>query len=285
MKATSMNLRILSVSIAALFVATAAWSAPSHKQARTNPAAESIAAPDEAGIRTFTYSPDVVFNILTTNRKHVHVQFEDGEGMIETPVLGDTVQWRAHGGPRNLYIKPTKPGLDTTMTVVTNRRTYTFKLTSVDPGKTVFQKVTFEYPDTQEKIRLQSLDAKAADAAESNRLSGQVIEQNIDLTALNYDYDISGEASFRPIDVSSDHRFMYLRMPQTQAAPSVFVLDKENRASLVVFRTKGQFIIVERLADALLLKIGDDEVRIQKRSAEKPKRPFWASFGVNTDGN
>lgn len=264
--------RALTLMIAAL-VASSAFVPAVQAQSKRGPAAQSHPAPMESRIRTYTYSSDVVFDILATTRNHVHLQLEQGEGLTEDPVWGDTIQWLVTGGPRDIFIKPINLETSTTLTLLTNRRTYSFKLIAVD-GSKAFQKVTFSYPDSANKFRLMQEQASVMASAEAARLSNQVIAPAVDVTALNYDYDIVGEAAFKPLDVSNDGRFMFLRMPQTQAAPAVFILDRDNKPSLVQFRQKGGFIVVERLSDALLLKIGKDEVRIHKRGAAKP---VWTS--------
>ena len=58
-------------------------------------------------------------------------------------------------------------------------------------------------------------------------------------------------------------------MPQTQVAPAVFLLDERNNPSLVNYRPRGDFIVVERIAPGLLLKLGQEEVRIISREANK----------------
>lgn len=265
--------RAITLTIAAL-VASSAFLPVVHAESKRNPAAVAHPAPMEDRIRTYTYSADVVFDILATTRNHVHLQLEQGEGLIEEPVWGDTIQWMVTGGTvRDIFIKPTNLSTSTTLTVLTNRRTYSFKLRAVKESE-AFQKVTFNYPDSANKFKLLQEQASMAASAEAARLSNQVIAPAVDVTALNYDYDIIGEAPFKPLDVANDGRFMFLRMPQTQAAPAVFLLDSDNKPSLVTFRQKGGFIVVERLADALLLKIGNQEVRVHKRSATKP---VWTS--------
>ena len=106
--------------ISIFLVASCAQAAPTHKKTQDiDTAAQPIAAPKENRIVRYTYSPDVIFRILTTPTQHTHIELGEDEGLKEQPVTGDTVQWRVSGGPRNLYVKPLRDGLETSMTVVT----------------------------------------------------------------------------------------------------------------------------------------------------------------------
>ncbi|MBK4736079.1 TrbG/VirB9 family P-type conjugative transfer protein [Noviherbaspirillum pedocola] len=270
--------RALTLAIAALLV-TAAHAAPKSVR-RADPAAESIAAPSEERIRTYTYDPNIIFKVNATVKKHAHIKLEEGEKLKYAPVLGDTIQWRVAFTANDLFIKPSRPDITTTMTVITNKRTYEFELNSIERGA-VYQQVSFSYPDSERQLKLLNDESTAAASAEKSRLASQIIQPSVDVTALDYNYDIVGTAPFKPEEVSNDGKFTYLRMPATQAMPAVFLLDAENKPSLVAFRQKGNFIVVERVADALLLKIGNDEVRVTKRGvASKVAAPVNRSRDV-----
>lgn len=259
-----MNARALTLAVAALFL-SAAHAAPK-SVLRADPAAQSIAAPSEERIRTYTYDPNIIFKVNATVKKHAHIKLEDGEKLRYAPVLGDTIQWRVAFTANDLFVKPSRPDITTTMTVITNKRTYEFELNSVERG-IVYQQVSFSFPDSERQMKLLSDESAAAVSAEKARLASQVIQPSVDITAMDYSYDIVGTAPFRPEEASNDGKFTYLRMPATQSMPAVFLLDAENKPSLVSFRQKGNFIVVERVADALLLKIGNDEVRVTKRGS------------------
>lgn len=267
--------RTLTLALAAL-LASGAYAAPSKSPKGRDLAAESIAAPTEDRIRTYTYNRAIIFKLYGTVNKHIHVELEEGESMAYKPIMGDTVQWRFTGGGRHLFFKPINAGVRTTLTVITNKRTYEFELISVTEDRSVFQKIIFDYPDSDLEFKLQATQIVNAQKTESARLSSQVIQPSVDPTSFNYDYDVVGNAAWKPLDVSSDDKFMYIRMPITQASPAVFLLDGDNKPSLVSFRPKGNYIVVERLANALLMKIGSEEVRITKRGAAKP---YWQNTG------
>lgn len=263
-----MNLHPLAIALLVLS-ASPALAATNSRMAKVDPAAQAVPAANENRIVRFTYSPEVIYRILTTTAKHTHIELGEDEGLKENPVMGDSVQWRVSGGPRNIYVKPVREDIDTSLTIVTNKRSYQFQLISGNKTSSVYQKVSFDYPDREAEIKLQRDTVTAAVNEESGRLNSQILASNADPTSYNFGYDIVGEASFKPLTVYSDDKFTYLRMPNTQVAPAVFLLDQQNTPSLVNYKPKGNFIVVERLASGLLLKLGNEEVRVFRRDEKR----------------
>lgn len=258
----------IAVCLALAFAGTAgAIAAPSKRAARAtiDEAAMAAPAPKENRIVTYNYSPDIIFRLLTLPELHTHIQLAEDEGVIETPVVGDSAQWRVSGGPRNLYVKPLRYDLETSMTLVTNKRTYQIQLVS---GKSasgdVYQKVSFLYPDRDLEIKLRKEAEAGAAEAEKVRLADQIVAPNIDPTSLDFGFKIDGEASFKPTTAYTNGKFTFLVMPETQDSPAVFLLDEDNNPSLINYQVKGRVIVVERAARRLLLKLGAKEVYVIK---------------------
>lgn len=236
-----------------------------------DPASQPIAAPKENRIVKYTYSPDVIFRIFTVTNLHTHIALGDDEGLIEPPMIGDSLQWRLSGGPKNLYIKPLREGIETSMTVVTNVRTYQFQLIAGQKNAGMFQKVSFDYPDRDAQIKLRKETEVAAVTAEQDRLSKQIVTPNVDPASLNFGFDITGDAPFKPVSVYSDGKFTYLRMPNVQDTPAVLLIDDDGKPSLIEYRIMENLIVVERVVKRLLLKLGTAEVRISEHGLAKKK--------------
>lgn len=257
----------------ALMIPTLAHAAAPKKRVVLDIAAEAIPAPKENRIVRYTYSPDVIFRILSVPNLTTHLELGEDEGVKETPAIGDSAQWMVTGGPRHLFIKPLRFDLETSLTVVTNKRTYQFQLIAgKSAGAQVFQKVSFLYPDRELDVRLQKETATAVAQAEQNRLSDQVVAGNIDPASLDFAYKIEGETPFKPTAVYSNGKFTFLVMPNSQDSPAIFLLDDEDNPSLINYQVKSNVIVVERVASRLLLKLGNAEVKITKRVPVEPKR-------------
>jgi P-type conjugative transfer protein VirB9 len=247
--------------------------APVTKNVEADVAAEAIAAPRENRIVRYTYSPDVIFRVMALPNLTTHLELGEDEGVKETPAIGDQAQWMVTGGPRHLFIKPLRFDLETSLTIVTNKRTYQFQLISgKTAGAQVFQKVSFIYPDRELEVKLRKETETAVVEAEQNRLTGQVVATNVDPATLDFAFKIEGDAPFKPTAVYTNGKFTFLVMPNTQDSPAIFLLDDDDNPSLINYKVNGNMIVVERVAPKLLLKLGNVELKIIKRGSTEPKR-------------
>lgn len=257
----------------ALILPVLTYAAPTPKSDVIDLAAQAIPAPKENRIVRYTYSPDVIFRILSAPNLTTHLELGEDEGVKETPAIGDQAQWMVTGGPRHLFIKPLRYDLETSLTVVTNKRTYQFQLIA---GKTaaaqVFQKVSFLYPDREMEVKLRKDTETAVVEAEQNRLAGQVVATNVDPATLDFGFKIDGDANFRPTTAYTNGKFTFLVMPNTQDTPAIFLLDENDNPSLINYQVKSNMIVVERVAAKLLLKLGNAEVRVTKRGPVEQKK-------------
>ena len=91
--------------------------------------AELIATPLTGDTRLvqFTYDEDNTFLVLAKPKAVTHLQFAADE-MLQSVASGDTAQWELTPtkNRKNLFIKPKFEGIETSMTVITDKRTYQF---------------------------------------------------------------------------------------------------------------------------------------------------------------
>lgn len=263
--------RLLSALLVAS-LAVSAYAAPARKAkppaSAADRAAQAIPTAMESRIVRYTYSPDIIFRIFSRPTLHTHIELGEDEGLKETPVIGDSAQWRVSGGPRNLYVKPIREDIETSLTVVTTKRTYQFQLISAK-GSQLFQKVTFDFPDREAEIRMATQHAEARVAKEQDRLDRQIVTQKANPEDLDFDFRIKGDAPFRPTSVFTDGSFTYLRMPNPQDLPAIFLVDDDDKPSLVNYRVTDSYIVVDRVAQRLLLKLDKQEVRITYNGAPR----------------
>jgi P-type conjugative transfer protein VirB9 len=255
-----------------------------------DPAAEGIGAPMQNKIWKYTYSPETIFRIYAMPGKHVNLVFGDGEGLIQEPVVGDSLQWKVDGGPYDLNIKPVRFGIDTDLTVVTNKRRYQFQLiAAADKSGRADQMVSFDYPD--ERNRFKMMPVRPSGSAEKSRRDEEhesdhlpkrnaepaqatSINTGIDPGKLRFTYTITGDASFKPTNAYCDDKFTYLVMPKSQDTPAVFLVEDNDKLSIVKFKPRDDsgIIVVERVAKKLLLQLGDQKVYV---SQTEPKKSWW----------
>jgi P-type conjugative transfer protein VirB9 len=260
--------------------------------------AELIATPLTGDTRLvqFTYDEDNTFLILSKPKAVTHIQFAADEA-LQSIAAGDTAQWELTPtkNRKNLFIKPKFEGIETSMTVITDKRTYQFVLRSTADGKKWYQRVSWMYSsslvleqdvvlDTQEGARQTapmaplfaptkpgpSMVTPSMTVAPSSTASALKPE------SLRFNYKIEGDAPFKPVKVFDDGKFTYLLMPQdVQEMPALFAVIEGADYSLVNYTIDGGYMVAQRLMDAAVLKLGKTEVRINRT---KPSRGFFGFF-------
>ncbi|WP_082547402.1 P-type conjugative transfer protein TrbG [Rhizobium sp. Root149] len=182
------------------------------------------------------------------------IELQPGE-VVRDVLVGDTVRWKvepatsgaAGGQAIHLIVKPSEPGLVTSMVVTTSRRTYHIQLKS-HPTQ-YMARVGFEYPE--------DVSAKLADI--NARLEASTIPgANVPAEQLSFSYSVSGRAGWRPTRVYSDGQKTYIQFPRRisgQDAPVLFVVSGgQNR--IVNYRMKNDMMIVDYNVDRAVLVSG-----------------------------
>ena len=182
------------------------------------------------------------------------IELQGGE-VVRDVLVGDTVRWKvepatsgaAGGQAIHLIVKPSEPGLVTSMVVTTSRRTYHIQLKS-HPTQ-YMARVGFEYP---EDVSAKLADINARIEASTIPGAGVPAEQ------LNFSYSVSGNAGWRPTRVYSDGLKTYIQFPRSitsQDAPVLFVTSGgQNR--IVNYRMKGDMMVVDYHVDRAVLVSG-----------------------------
>lgn len=194
------------------------------------------------------------------------IELQPGE-VVRDVLIGDTVRWKvepatsgaAGGQAIHLIVKPSEPGLVTSMVVTTSRRTYHIQLKSHQTQ--YMARVGFEYPE----------DASAKFADINARLEASTIPgAGVPAEQLNFGYSVSGSAPWRPTRVYSDGLKTYIQFPRSlsgQDAPVLFVVSGgENR--IVNYRMKGNMMVVDYHVDRAVLLSGvgrrQDKITIRR---------------------
>jgi len=237
------------------------------------------AAGPEAGayfnaIMTYDYAAGALYQVYTAPMRLTSIQLQPGEKILGKPASGDSVRWvmgsgRSGAGPdqqQHLYIKPTRPGLNTTIAINTDRRTYYLELHSFDD--TYMAAVQWRYPHDE-------LDQLEASAAQDDAIGKATTATNINLEALNFSYRVSvekGKPIWTPVQVFDDGRKTFVRFPPamlTGEAPALFVLSSTNETQLVNYRVKNDYYIVDRLVDRIELRIGQKDQEIVRITRDR----------------
>ncbi|WP_027156726.1 P-type conjugative transfer protein TrbG [Methylobacter luteus] len=228
--------------------------------------------PGSNGAIHFLYGaqqPSIVCAVLQV----CDVALQAGE-LVNSIHLGDTARWTVEPAitgsgsaeTQHLIIKPMDVGLETSLVVTTNRRTYHFKLRS---HRTQYMpQVAFTYPEDA----LAKWDAIRSYKTQE-REQKTIPQTGEYLGDLNFDYDLDGDAAWMPVRVFNDGSKTILQMPEAMAqteAPTLLVMRKEgglftdDETVMVNYRVQGDRYIVDTVFDKAILiaGVGDGQDRV-----------------------
>jgi P-type conjugative transfer protein TrbG len=221
-------------------------------------------------IQEYAFVPGTLYQLYTAPMRVTDITLEAGERIIGQPASGDIVRWVLAIGKslengieqQHLYLKPTRPGLQTNLVLNTNKRSYFLELHSYE--KTYMASVKWRYP--QDEVERLATDAAEAAALRRNGAPVTSVEN------LNFGYRIKvidGDPNWTPTQVFDDGRKTFIRFPGAmlaREAPVLFVMRKKE-TQLVNYRVKRDIYVVDRLIDVAELRLGqrDQEiVRIER---------------------
>lgn len=183
--------------------------------------------------------------------------------------LGDAARWSVEpaisgAGPTetmHLIIKPLDVGLETSLAVHTNRRSYHMRLRS---HRTEYMPlVAFTYPeDLQAKWDMARLREQKAEQARQDNTIPQTGEY---LGNLNFEYSVDGSVAWKPTRVYNDGKKTIIEMPSAMSqteAPTLLVVRKDGglfsdaETVMVNYRVQNNRYIVDSVFDKAILVAG-----------------------------
>jgi len=193
------------------------------------------------------------------------VELQPGE-QVNSLQLGDTARWvidPAISGSgaaeiQHLIIKPLDVGLETSLVVATNRRTYHMRLRS---HRTEYMpRVAFTYNEDN-NAKWEELKTRRVKQEQERTIpqTGEVVDE------LSFAYSITGSAPWKPVRVYNNGIKTTIQMPKAMAqteAPILLVVRKEGgvlsdeEVVQVNYRLQGDRFIVDTIFDQAVLVAG-----------------------------
>jgi type IV secretion system protein VirB9 len=141
--------------------------------------------------------------------------------------------------------------------VFTTKRTYHIALLSPPEEMTpaaYARRVRFYYPsELVQRVGRSVADAERSKDAEVSKLP------SLTASTLTFDYEVSGsKAAWRPVRAFDDGTHVYIQMPDSMKAdeaPALMVSTSDGE-TLVNYRVKGRFYVVDKLFDEAYLVAG-----------------------------
>jgi type IV secretion system protein VirB9 len=210
--------------------------------------------PQDPRIRTVVYNPRDVVKIEATYGYHTLVEFADDE-VIQTLLIGDSVAWEAErsAAGNRISLKPKEENTGTNLTVITDRRTYSFALQAgrATAASRMTWRLRFEYPEEDAARREAQVQR-----AELQRASFVNPDAPANPGRWNFEYSYGGTETLRPAQLFDDGEFTYFKFGRTSDLPAVFVVDAQKNEALVNARVSGEYLVVHRVAKQFALRSG-----------------------------
>lgn len=256
MKCLNIDIRFLMINLSLVITAFISGEA--------NATSDSRSLPIDHRVHVISYQPDQVYKMDGHYRYQSAIEFEKDEE-IRTISMGDSTAWLINPSAHRLFLKPVEQDATTNMTLLTNKRVYLFELhareaADIDDPNMVFI-MRFVYSDKTEGPGSHSY----LDAVPEPDVEG-------DPTKYNTSYTISGSDEVAPLRIFDDGEFTYFQFADKNAeVPAFYWVDKDNNEALINYRTRGNYIVVERVSSRFTLRHGNEVVCVfnEKRLAEK----------------
>jgi type IV secretion system protein VirB9 len=243
---------------------------------------EPVALASDPRVKTIAYGPDQVYKYTGYIRYQTSIEFAEDE-TISTISMGDQSGWKLNPMGNKMFLKPIDLDVTTNMTLITNKRTYLFEMHAEEARDIDDKRLTFilrfVYPDdTDGGVVTSFVGMDRVPDLESE-----------DLSKYNFRYSITGSEDISPIRIFDDGEFTFFEFRGINAdIPAFFQVDNQGKESLINFRTRGNYIVVERVSGQYTLRHGSSVVCVFNEAwGNKPKQKdsSWFGFGGSSSSN
>lgn len=203
------------------------------------------------------YSPEMVYRISGVMGIQTAVLFGEEE-RIENIAVGDGSNWQITPNKRSniLFIKPIATKKVTNLTVVTNRRTYLFELTSMDQRAIPIYTLRFSYPPDPMELDAPDLTAIPPEAVSD---SGSPQSPKI-----NFSWSKSGKPKLWPSEIFDDGTLTYLRWPKDVSPPAIYSIGADGAEGLVNQLAQNDYFVIDFVPSAIMLRLGKAKARLDR---------------------
>jgi type IV secretion system protein VirB9 len=226
--------------------------------------------------RTVKYAAKDIVRLTTRPRFTTLILLPPQERILDF-VIGDKDAWVLEGTQNFAYLKPTKPGLETSMDLITAAgNIYTFYCVSADaaqPDLKVFVEPSDEkllnavtgaprlLPATEiDQFReAAALEIKAAQE-QSNRFRSDYA-----VHALKFDYKFKkNKKPFKLSAIYHDDRFTYIHSSATEK-PTLYEV-KDGQPTLINFTLQDGVYVIDHIVDKGYLSVGKHKTTFERQS-------------------
>lgn len=204
-------------------------------------------------IRTLPYDAEEIVGIVGHAGIQSTIQFGPDE-RIENVAVGDSAAWQITPNRRGtlLFVKPLAPVSRTNMTVVTDKRTYMFDLSTGRKAGPPLYALKFSYRDLppvtsapagQEAVVMASAPVPTMASTSPERL--------------NFDWEVKGFGRLRPARIFDDGVSLYLSWASNIQLPAILTVADKGREAPLDYRIAGEYIVLTPVPQNIVLRYGN----------------------------
>lgn len=225
-----------------------------------------LSLPVDARIKVISYHPNDIIRYTGHYEYLSSIVFEESEE-IKTIYMGNSTLWDIQISGNRLFLKPIEEKADTNMTVISDKRIYQFELhaTELDKEKGMDdESLVFE-------LRILFSGDTSSGGVVTHLSRGSSIPDLSEPEKYNFNYTVSGTQTITPLKIFDDDEFTYFQFPHNNAeVPAIFIVQSDSRESLVNYRVKGDYIVVETVASQFTLRSGSDTLCVFNENRPLP---------------
>lgn len=224
----------------------------------------------DSRIQTVMYDPNEIYKFTGHYGYQSSIEFAADEE-VQTVSLGDSLSWLITPSGNRIFLKPVEQDAMTNMTVITSKHIYHFELHPMESDnindKSMIFVLRFVYPDDSGNINVGgSLESLPNPELEPEKY--------------NFSYTVSGAENISPIKIFDDGQFTYFQFQDKNAdVPAFFLVDRLGNESIINFRTRGDYIVVERVGSQFTLRSGNDVACVFNESRPQKREKSGGFFG------
>lgn len=204
-------------------------------------------------VRQVMYDPNQVYEIVGTYGYQTSIEFAEDE-TVKVVSLGDTIAWQTVPYNNRVFLKPVEPKATTNMTVITDKRTYYFMLSSGKLSKETTFLVRFKYPNN-------------TPFRSTTRSTAKGLSSTFNPESINLDYSTSGNTSAIQVEkILDDGEFTFFRFASKSEIPTIYTVGADGTESIVNTRREGNFYVVERTSSLFTLRSGTEYLCVRSKS-------------------
>jgi P-type conjugative transfer protein trbG len=215
----------------------------------------------------YDYNENFVYEVYTKVFYLTDIRLAPGEKIVGNPALSDTVRFKWEAGSnygsdglerQHMYIKPTAAGLEATLIINTNLRSYHLVLKSYN--STYMPIVSWHYPlSAEEQLSLKKSGMEKSFAGNTTEsFGGDLPDFNFRVT-----YTVFRKPYWLPKLVYAFGGKTYIIMPKEtfqRELPGVF----GERRDLINYRVQGNTFIIDKLLDKITLRYNGKKAVIRR---------------------